>query len=108
LGRKGFVSWVLPGNGSSLREVRAGTWRKELMQRPWSGVASWLALMACSACFPIKPRTTRPGMAPPTMGEAFPINYYSLRKCLTAGFYGSIFSVAVPSFQMTLGYLKLT
>jgi hypothetical protein len=24
--------------------------------------------MACSACFLIEPRTTNPGMAPPTMG----------------------------------------
>ena len=29
-------------------------------------------LLACSACFLIEPRTTRPGMAPPTMGRALP------------------------------------
>jgi hypothetical protein len=29
-------------------------------------------LLACSACFLIEPRTTSPGMAPPTMGSALP------------------------------------
>jgi hypothetical protein len=28
--------------------------------------------MACSACFLIEPRTTSPGLAPPTMGWALP------------------------------------
>jgi hypothetical protein len=41
---------------------RAGTWRQELMQRPWR--------VCLLACFLIEPRTTSPGMAPPTMGWA--------------------------------------
>ena len=28
----------------SLKQVRAGTWRQELMQKPWRGAAYWLAL----------------------------------------------------------------
>jgi hypothetical protein len=28
---------------SSLKEVRAGTWKQELVQRPWRAVAYWLA-----------------------------------------------------------------
>ena len=37
-----------------------------------------LVLMACSACSLIEPRTSSPGMAPPTMGWALP--QQSLRK----------------------------
>jgi hypothetical protein len=36
------------------------------MQRPWRGAAYWLAPQG----FLIEPRTTSPGMAPPTMGGA--------------------------------------
>lgn len=43
------------------------TWRQKLMQRLWWGAASCPAL--------IKPKTTSPGMAPPTMGWALPINH---------------------------------
>jgi hypothetical protein len=52
--------------GQELKQGR--TWRQELMQRPWRSAAYWIALMACSACFLIEPRTTSLGMAPPTMG----------------------------------------
>ena len=37
---------------------RAGTWRQELMQRPWTSSACWLAVMTVSACF-LEPRITR-------------------------------------------------
>ena len=47
---------------------RAGTWRKKMMQNTWRDAAYWIASVACSACFLIEPRTTSPGMAPPTMG----------------------------------------
>jgi hypothetical protein len=50
---------------------RAGTWRQELMQRPWRDVTYWLASLAFSACSLIEHRTTSPGMVPPTMGWAF-------------------------------------
>jgi hypothetical protein len=26
---------------------RAGTWREELMQRPWRGAAHWIAFIVC-------------------------------------------------------------
>jgi hypothetical protein len=54
----------------SMTEVRAGTWRQGLMQKPWKSAA--LLTMACSACFLIQPTTTGPGVAPPTMGWALP------------------------------------
>jgi hypothetical protein len=49
LARKGFIWLTLPYHYSSKKEVRtgikprAGTWRLELMQRPWRGAAYWLA-----------------------------------------------------------------
>jgi hypothetical protein len=41
--------------------------KQELMQRPWRMFFTGLLPLACSACFLIEPRTTNPGMAPPTM-----------------------------------------
>jgi hypothetical protein len=46
---------------------RPGTWRQELLQRPWRNAAYWLA--SFSGCFLIEPRTTSPGMAPPEMSS---------------------------------------
>jgi hypothetical protein len=44
---------------------RPGTWRRELMQKPWKGAAYWLASMASSACFLLEPTTTSSGASPP-------------------------------------------
>jgi hypothetical protein len=61
-----------------------------------------LLLLACSACSLIEPKTTSPGMAPPTMGPACPLDPQP-RKCPTAGSYGgtslteSSFSVITPA-----------
>jgi hypothetical protein len=44
--RKGFILLTLLYHSLSSREVRAeikaGTWRQELVQRPWRNVAYWL------------------------------------------------------------------
>ena len=48
---------------------RAGSWRQELMQRPWRDAAYWLCFpMACSASFLVEPRTTSPRVVPTTAG----------------------------------------
>ena len=52
----------------------------------------------------IESTTTSPGMAPPTMGWA--LSHQSLRKCPTAGAYGSIFSIDVIFFQKPLVYVS--
>ena len=74
LGRKGFI-WLIPLDHSlSMEEVRAETQAGlEPGGRSWcSGhgeeLLTDLLPMACSACFLIEPRTTSPGMAPPTRG----------------------------------------
>jgi hypothetical protein len=51
---------------------RAGTWRQELMQRPWRELLTGLFMVAFSACFLIEPRATSSGMATPTLGWNFP------------------------------------
>jgi hypothetical protein len=50
----------------------AGTWKQKPIQRPWRRMLTGLLPIAWSACFLIEPRTTSPGMAPPTMGWALP------------------------------------
>jgi hypothetical protein len=61
-------------NGNQDRNPNStGTWRQELMQRPWRRMLTGLHFMACSACFLLELRTTSPGMAPPTYGGIFSI-----------------------------------
>lgn len=43
LGRKGFISLVLPHHNVSLKEVRLRTWKQELQQRLWRSTTNWLA-----------------------------------------------------------------
>jgi hypothetical protein len=74
LGKKRFIWFILLGkwNSQDRNSSRAGTWRQELMQRSWRVLLTGLLLMACSACFLIKLRTTSPGMAGPTQQWAGP------------------------------------
>ena len=44
---------------------------------------------------------------PQWAARPYPINH-QLRKCPIDGSYGSIFSLKIPSFQMTLACVKLT
>lgn len=52
LEKRGFIRPLLPPHCSSRSQGRnsntEGSLRQELMQRRWSGTASWLTLMACS------------------------------------------------------------
>jgi hypothetical protein len=43
LGRKGLIWLTLSYHCSSSKEVRAGTWRQKLVQRPRRSAAYWLA-----------------------------------------------------------------
>jgi hypothetical protein len=68
IGGKGFIRLILPHCCSSPKKVRTGT------QTGQEAGADAEAMEGCYilACFPgfllIDPRTTSPGMAPPTMG----------------------------------------
>jgi hypothetical protein len=63
---------------------------------PLTGLLS----IAFSACFLIEPRTISPRMELPTIHWALPNQ--SLRRCLTTGSHGDIFSIKVLSFQITV------
>jgi len=78
-----------------------------MMQKPWRSAANDLLPKACSACFPVEPRTTSPAMVPPTVGWALP--HQSLIKKISYRLaYSSIFSIEVLSIQMTLACVELT
>jgi len=81
LERKGFI-WLTTSDSVYYSQDRnsskAGTWRQELMQRPWGMLLTGLLLMACSTCFLIEPRITRSGMASPTMGCVLPTSVTKL------------------------------
>jgi len=75
--KKGFISLTIPCNSSSPsseggNSPRAGTWRQELMLRPWRDLLPGLLYMDCSAMYLRESRTTSPGVAPSTMGWALP------------------------------------
>ena len=63
------------------------------MQRPWRMLLTGLLPLACSVCFLIEPKTTSPGMAPPTMGppplitiiEKMPYSQIAWRHFLKGG-----------------------
>jgi hypothetical protein len=87
------------------RNSRTGSWRQEVMQSPRKLLLTGLLHMACSARPLIEPRTTNPGG---TTQTGLDLPHQSLRKCLSAGSYGSIFSIEGPSSQMTLACVKVT
>ena len=64
-----------------------------------------LLSLACSACFLMEPKTTSPGMAPPTRGWAID---HQLRKCLTGGSHGGTSSTEAPFTVITPACVKLT
>jgi hypothetical protein len=61
--------------------------------------------LAYSACFFIEPKTTSPGMVPPTRGP--PPLITNLEKCLTAGSHGGISSRGVLFSVITPACVKL-
>jgi len=63
------------GGSQDRNSHRAGTWRQELMQRPWRGAAYWLALHGLLSLLSYRTRTTSPGMASPAMGWPSYINH---------------------------------
>jgi hypothetical protein len=69
-GLVGLLSHIKEGS-QDRNSNRAGTWRQELMQKPWRD-AAFLLLMPCSAGFLIEPRTTRPGKEGTTHNELGP------------------------------------
>jgi hypothetical protein len=80
---------------------------QELMQRPWRVLLIGLLFMASSAWFLIEHKHTVPEMAPATMGWGLP-HQSLIKKLPRARSYGSIFSMAVPSSQITSACAEFT
>lgn len=58
-----------------MKEVKIGTWRQNLKQRPWGWEGVWLIgllTIAGLACFLTAPKTTFPGVVPPTVKWGHP------------------------------------
>jgi len=47
---------------------RTGTWRQELMQKPWSSVAYWLTFHGLLSLLSYTIQNHQPGIVPPTIG----------------------------------------
>jgi len=67
VGKKGFIQLTLPHHSLPLKESgrnssREGTWKQELMQRPWRVLLTDLLLLVCSSCFIIE-------AGPPAQGD---------------------------------------
>ena len=65
LRRKGLIAAC-----DSIAQSITGTWRQELMERPWRVQLAGLFLMACSACFLIITQDTSIEVALPTVSYA--------------------------------------
>ena len=106
--REGKGLFVKPG-----QELKAGTWRQELKQRPWRGAAYWLALHGLLSLLSYKthvylPRgdTAQSGLGPST---SIIKEEYALQTCLPTGQSDrGIFSAKVSHCQMTVAYIKST
>jgi len=89
-------------SGQELKEIKepgGGSW----CRGHGGALLTDLLPMACSACFLIQPRTTSPGMAPPTMGGA--LSYQSLIKKVPYRFAYKSLSFRRHFFQMSFPLL---
>jgi hypothetical protein len=73
--KKGFIQLILTHCCSAPKEVRTGTQAGQEAGADAEAMEGCY-LLACSACFFIEPRTTSPGMAPPTMGWALTLPHH--------------------------------
>jgi hypothetical protein len=84
------TAWFIFGGSQVRNSNRAGTWRQELMQRPWRGAAYWLAphgllSLLCYRTQDHQPRdtTTHIGLGPPSLiTEKMPYSWISWRHFL--------------------------
>lgn len=81
LKRKRFVQLLLPHHCPSSKEIRAGTWRQELMQRQRRRASFWLALYGVLSQTSYTCQGTYPGVPASTMGWAF--THHQSRKSTT-------------------------
>lgn len=90
--------------GKSERQFKWGrSWGQELMQRPWTDVAYWLAPHGLHNLLSFSTQDHQPGVAPPTVGWTFHTNHYRFACRQTSW---RRFSIESSSSQMTLACVK--
>jgi hypothetical protein len=99
-GGNGLFQVTLPGDSLSLKEVKIGTWRQELMHKPWKSAAYWinyhglLNLVSCKThYYKQRDNTTFNVLGTPTSITNLK---YALHACLQPG----------GSFKLSLPLLK--
>ena len=110
LGKKGFIQLTL----STLLLITKGCqgWnsRRSGNRNGCRGhggmLLTGLLPLACSACSLIEPKTTSPGMVPPTSSPSPLITNWE--KCPTAGSHGGISPTEAPFSVITPACVKLT
>lgn len=111
--RRKWLTWLtLPYQSSSLKAVRRETQSGQQPEdRSWRTghgevLLTGLLLMASSVCILIETRTSRPEWYNQPWAKPLP-SITNLKKCLTTGSSGDIFSSEVLFFQIFLTFVKL-
>lgn len=96
-----IIKWSQDRNSN-----RVWAWNQDLIQRPWKGSAAYwltthglLSLLSCRA---------QDQVWLYSQWLWFSTINYLQRKCITTWSYGHTFSFEIPSFQLTLAYVKFT
>lgn len=80
-----FIHDIVKVTIAVVTHTGAGAWRQALKQRPWRVLLTNSLVMASSACFLIKSKSTCPGMAPPQQTgpspRKFPFFQTTLASC---------------------------
>jgi hypothetical protein len=111
MGRKGLL-WLfsillftIEGN-QNRNSNRAGTWRQELMYKPWRGVAYWLAILDLFSLFSYKTQDDQPRNGTTFHGLG-PLPLITNRESIFSYISWSLSSAEAPSSLMALAHVKL-
>lgn len=98
-------------SGESVSELKARTWRQELMQKSWIGAAYWLGPRGFLRLLFIVLRTSKPGAVPLTKAWPCHVNQW-LRNCTTgfpqAHLMGALCSCLLFLFLRFLNFMCMT
>ena len=68
-------SWSIIEGTKNRNSNRAGSWRQELMQRPWRGATYRFALHGLFSLLSYRTQDHQPRDGPPTMDWALPVDH---------------------------------
>ena len=87
---------------------REGTWKQELIHRPWRGGDYWVVLHGLLKPASYKTQDHQPRDGITYNGPGPPLLITNWEKCLTDGCHGGVSLTEVPFSLMTLAWVKLT